>query len=142
VRACAEAAGVCAQAHAKCSGKNPKGLAADANTTSRWWLVVTAHGKVVAGSWRGNGSEARVAKSRHGRVGLCGGVRARGTVKVRPAVARRCMGRARPRGAGAHARARGLASQGHGVAVSCAGHRHPGPAARRGGGGATAAATR
>jgi hypothetical protein len=45
-----------------------------------------------------------------------------------------------PRGAGAHARARGLASQSRGVAVPCAGHRHPGPAARRGGGRATAAA--
>jgi hypothetical protein len=44
------------------------------------------------------------------------------------------------RGTGAHARARVLASQGRGVAVPCAGHRHPGHAARRSGGGATAAA--
>jgi hypothetical protein len=45
-----------------------------------------------------------------------------------------------PCGTGAHARARVLASQGRGVAVPCAGHRHPGPAARRGGGRATAVA--
>jgi hypothetical protein len=44
------------------------------------------------------------------------------------------------RGMGAHARARVLASQGRGVAVPCAGHRHPGPAARRGSGRATAVA--
>jgi hypothetical protein len=44
------------------------------------------------------------------------------------------------RGTGAHARARVLASQGRGVAVPCAGHRHPGPAARRGGDEATAVA--
>jgi hypothetical protein len=45
-----------------------------------------------------------------------------------------------PCSTGAHARARVLASQGCGVAVPCAGHRHPGPAARRGGGRATAVA--
>jgi hypothetical protein len=43
------------------------------------------------------------------------------------------------RGMGAHARARVLASQGRGVALPCAGHRHPRPAARRGGREATAA---
>jgi hypothetical protein len=43
-------------------------------------------------------------------------------------------GTAGSRGEGAHARARVLASQGRGVAVPCAGHRHLGPAARRGGG--------
>jgi hypothetical protein len=37
------------------------------------------------------------------------------------------------RGKGAHARTRVLASQGRGVAVPCAGHRHHGPAARCGG---------
>jgi hypothetical protein len=47
---------------------------------------------------------------------------------------------ARPRGAGAHARARVLASQGRGVAVPCAGHRHPRPATQRGGRGGTVAA--
>jgi hypothetical protein len=35
---------------------------------------------------------------------------------------------------GVHARARCLAAQDRGAAVPCAGHRHPGPAARRGGG--------
>jgi hypothetical protein len=127
-------------------GERPQWPSRDANATSRRWRVVTTHGKAVAGSWRGDGGEARVAKGRHGRVGLCGGVRARGTVKVRLAAARRGKGRARPRGAGAHARARGLASQGRGVAVPCAGHRNPGPAARRGGcgslGGATGSCTR
>jgi hypothetical protein len=44
------------------------------------------------------------------------------------------------RGTGAHARARILASQGHGVAVPCEGHRHPGPTARRGSVEVTAAA--
>jgi hypothetical protein len=44
------------------------------------------------------------------------------------------------RGTGAHARARVLALQGRGVAVPCAGHRHPGPVARRGCGEAMAAA--
>jgi hypothetical protein len=48
----------------------------------------------------------------------------------------------RQHGSGAHARARGLASQGRGVAVPCAGHRYPGPAARRGGDRATAVAGR
>jgi hypothetical protein len=43
-------------------------------------------------------------------------------------------------GVGAHARARSLAAQGRGVAVPCAGHRHPGPAARHGGGRAMAVA--
>jgi hypothetical protein len=49
-------------------------------------------------------------------------------------------GTAGSRGTGAHARARVLASQSHGVAVPCARYRHPGPAARRNGGEATAAA--
>jgi hypothetical protein len=44
------------------------------------------------------------------------------------------------RRSGAHARTRVLASQGRGVAVPCTGHRHTGPAARRGGGRATAVA--
>jgi hypothetical protein len=47
---------------------------------------------------------------------------------------------ARPCGAGAHTRVQLLAPQGRGVAVPCAGHRHPGPATRCGGGGGTAAA--
>jgi hypothetical protein len=50
------------------------------------------------------------------------------------------LGAVGSRGMGAHARARGLASQGRGVGVPCAGHRHTGPAARRVGGAATAAA--
>jgi hypothetical protein len=37
------------------------------------------------------------SEGRHGRVGLCRGVRARGTVKVRPAAARRGGGRRRLR---------------------------------------------
>jgi hypothetical protein len=41
---------------------------------------------------------------------------------------------------GAHARTRVLASQGRGVAVPCAGCRHPGPVARRGSDGATTTA--
>jgi hypothetical protein len=45
------------------------------------------------------------------------------------------LGMAQPCDAGAHACARVLASQGRGLAVLCAGHRYPGPAARRGGGG-------
>jgi hypothetical protein len=50
------------------------------------------------------------------------------------------LGHGWSRGTGAHARAQVLASQGRGVAVPCAGHRHPRPAARRGGGEAMAAA--
>jgi hypothetical protein len=46
----------------------------------------------------------------------------------------RGWGVAGPRGVGGHARARVLASQGRGVAMPCAGHRHPGPVTRRGGG--------
>jgi hypothetical protein len=42
-------------------------------------------------------------------------------------------GTARDHGAGARARARVLVFQSRGVAVPCAGHQHPGPAARRGG---------
>jgi hypothetical protein len=47
---------------------------------------------------------------------------------------------ARARAGGAHARARVLVFQSRGVAVPCAEHRRPGPAARRGGEGATAVA--
>jgi hypothetical protein len=49
-------------------------------------------------------------------------------------------GKAEARLGSVHARARVLVSQGRGVAVPCAGRRHPGPAARRGGGEATAVA--
>jgi hypothetical protein len=40
---------------------------------------------------------------------------------------------ARVHGVGVHTRARVLASQGRSAAIPCAGHQHPGPAARRGG---------
>jgi hypothetical protein len=99
------------QAPRACSRECPRGHGRDVNATSRSHRVVTAHGKAVVG-----------VVVRH-NVGVQLGLTA----------ARRGWGTARPRGAGAHARAQVLASQGRSVAVPCAGLRHPGPAARRGG---------
>jgi hypothetical protein len=70
--------------------------------------VVTALGKAVVGSWRGT------ARPRRGSGA---------------AVARLSSG------AGVHARAWVLAFLGRGMAVPCAGHRHPEPATQRSGGG-------
>jgi hypothetical protein len=72
------------------------------------------------------------ATSRGGRIR-----RGRGVGGARRGAASKEAGTAGSRDKGAHAHARVLASQGRGVAVPCAGHRHPGPAARRGGGRAT-----
>jgi hypothetical protein len=73
----------------------------------------------TARPWRGRGVATAVAA----RGGWQGKARAKATGS----------GTARARGKGAHARTRVLASQGRGVAVPCAGHRHPGTAARCGG---------
>jgi hypothetical protein len=101
-----------------CSEKGLKGLAA--TRTRRRGLI--AGWTRTARPWRRHGEDGRV-RARSGR-----------------AETRRGGDTAWPRGAGVHARARVLASQGRGVAVPCAGHRHPGPAARRGGGEATVVA--
>jgi hypothetical protein len=88
----------------------PHWLGRDANAMSRPCRMVIAHGEAVAGSWRVTvGAQCGLTEARRGG------------------------GTGRPRGAGVHACTRVLASQGRGVAVPCAGHRHPGPAARRGG---------
>jgi hypothetical protein len=117
------AGGVCVRAKVcgcgaqRVLGERPQRPSRDANTTSRRWRVVTAHGKAVAGSWRGDGGcgAGRAARQGKARAKATGG------------------GTARVRGAGARARARVLVFQSRGVAVPCAGHRHPGPAARHGG---------
>jgi hypothetical protein len=74
------------------------------------------------------------SRARRGR----GGGMAWGMARSSGGAARQGLGSARS--AGAHARARVLASQGRGVAVPSARHRHLGPAARHGGEGAMAAA--
>jgi hypothetical protein len=92
------------------SGKCLNGLAATLTRRRDRVAGVDAHGKAVAQARLGWGAASMEA------------------------------GTAGSHGQGAHARARVLASQGRGVAVPCAGLRHPGPAARRGGGKATAVA--
>jgi hypothetical protein len=101
-----------------CSGKGLKGLAAT-RTRRRGHVAGLTR---TARPWR-----------RHGEAG-------RGRAWCGLEETRRGGDTAWPRGAGVHACARVLASQGRGVAVPCAGHRHPGPAARCGGGEATAVA--
>jgi hypothetical protein len=81
-----------------------------------------------------------MAATRTRRRGRVAGLDAHGEAVARLGVAGKEAGTAGSRGKGAHARARVLATQGRGVAVPCARHRHPGLAARRGGGRASAAA--
>jgi hypothetical protein len=51
---------VCVCGARRVPGVRPQRPSRDANATSRQWHVITAHGKAVAGSWRGDGGEARV----------------------------------------------------------------------------------
>jgi hypothetical protein len=112
-RACG-ASGTCEQVHARCSGKIPKGPAA---TRKRR---------------RGGAWSPRTARPWRGR-GLAMAVAARGAWQGKARAKAMGSGMARVRGAGARARARVLVFQSRGMDVPCAGHRHPGPAARRGG---------
>jgi hypothetical protein len=53
-------------------GENPQRVGRDANATSRRRCVVTAHGKAVAGSWRGKAG-VRLEVSAGTAVLVCAG---------------------------------------------------------------------
>jgi hypothetical protein len=99
----------------KVFGENPQRVGRDANATLRRRCVVTAHGKAMAGSWRGKVGGAARSEGRHWPCSRCGCALpregsglpdSRRGRAVREAPAFRARGTTRQRGATAFAGAR------------------------------------